>query len=203
MHLSVARVTAGPRQTHLCRSVGVSEPLEDGMFVLHPLSLSTDVDECVSGGGVCPRRRKCVNTFGSFLCKCHLGFRLTYINGRYTCIGEADARLLKLERVGHVYWFSLDLLGRVPELHWFKNTEVPECVIRSMKSTKRMEVVCLFWQCRATVVFLSAWSLLSLSLTDKDTRPFCSLNPDSLKCRCQSSTCAGNTSLLLLPNTST
>uniref|UniRef100_H2L9V6 Nephronectin a n=1 Tax=Oryzias latipes TaxID=8090 RepID=H2L9V6_ORYLA len=48
-----------------------------------------DVDECVSGGGVCPRRRKCVNTFGSFICKCHLGFRLTYVNGRYTCLGES------------------------------------------------------------------------------------------------------------------
>ncbi|XP_065806675.1 nephronectin-like [Labrus bergylta] len=48
-----------------------------------------DIDECVSGGVVCPRRRKCVNTFGSFVCKCHLGFKLTYINGRYNCIGEA------------------------------------------------------------------------------------------------------------------
>ncbi|XP_011485445.2 nephronectin isoform X2 [Oryzias latipes] len=47
-----------------------------------------DVDECVSGGGVCPRRRKCVNTFGSFICKCHLGFRLTYVNGRYTCLDK-------------------------------------------------------------------------------------------------------------------
>ncbi|KAM3857462.1 nephronectin [Diretmus argenteus] len=69
-----------------------------------------DVDECVLGGGVCPRRRKCVNTFGSFLCKCHLGFKLTYINGRYSCI-------------------------------------------------------------------------------DKDTRPFCSLNPSSPKCRCKDGRC--------------
>ncbi|KAG7215169.1 hypothetical protein INR49_009453 [Caranx melampygus] len=51
-----------------------------------------DIDECVSGGGgVCPRRRKCVNTFGSFVCKCHFGFKLTYINGRYTCI-DKDTR---------------------------------------------------------------------------------------------------------------
>ncbi|XP_033984148.1 nephronectin-like isoform X2 [Trematomus bernacchii] len=48
----------------------------------------SDIDECVSAAGVCPRRRKCVNTFGSFLCKCHLGFRLTYINGRYSCIDK-------------------------------------------------------------------------------------------------------------------
>ncbi|XP_074518290.1 nephronectin-like [Halichoeres trimaculatus] len=47
-----------------------------------------DVNECVSGGGVCPHRRKCVNTFGSFVCRCHLGFKLTYINGRYSCIDK-------------------------------------------------------------------------------------------------------------------
>ncbi|KAM6909402.1 nephronectin-like [Xenentodon cancila] len=50
-----------------------------------------DMDECVSGGGVCPRRRKCVNTFGSFFCKCHLGFRLVYLDGRYACI-DKDSR---------------------------------------------------------------------------------------------------------------
>ncbi|XP_026225083.1 nephronectin [Anabas testudineus] len=47
-----------------------------------------DIDECASGGGVCPHRRKCVNTFGSFMCKCHHGFKLMYINGRYTCIDK-------------------------------------------------------------------------------------------------------------------
>ncbi|KAM8881397.1 nephronectin-like [Synchiropus picturatus] len=47
-----------------------------------------DIDECMLGGAVCPRRRKCINTFGSFLCKCHLGFKLIYINGRYSCIDK-------------------------------------------------------------------------------------------------------------------
>ncbi|KAG7260433.1 hypothetical protein CRUP_029432 [Coryphaenoides rupestris] len=70
-----------------------------------------DIDECVQRKGVCPRDRKCVNTFGSFLCNCHQGFKLVYINGRYTC-------------------------------------------------------------------------------TDKDTRPFCSLNPFSPKCRCRGRRCA-------------
>ncbi|KAK2863414.1 hypothetical protein Q5P01_002947 [Channa striata] len=69
-----------------------------------------DINECVLGGGGCPHRRKCVNTFGSFVCKCQLGFKLTYINGRYTCI-------------------------------------------------------------------------------DKDTRPFCSLNPSAPKCRCEDGGC--------------
>uniref|UniRef100_A0A3P8V2Q4 Nephronectin-like n=1 Tax=Cynoglossus semilaevis TaxID=244447 RepID=A0A3P8V2Q4_CYNSE len=45
-----------------------------------------DIDECALGA-TCPRHRKCVNTFGSFLCKCHYGFKLTYINGGYVCIG--------------------------------------------------------------------------------------------------------------------
>uniref|UniRef100_A0A672ZB19 Nephronectin a n=2 Tax=Sphaeramia orbicularis TaxID=375764 RepID=A0A672ZB19_9TELE len=69
-----------------------------------------DINECFSGGGVCSHRRKCVNTFGSFVCKCHLGFKLTYINGRYNCI-------------------------------------------------------------------------------DKDSRPFCSLNPDAPLCRCKDGSC--------------
>lgn len=36
---------------------------------------------------VCPRFRKCVNTFGSYICKCHEGFDLQYINGKYQCLG--------------------------------------------------------------------------------------------------------------------
>ncbi|XP_030609697.1 nephronectin-like [Archocentrus centrarchus] len=80
-----------------------------------------DIDECVLGGGVCPRRRKCVNTFGSFICKCHLGFRLMYINGQYTCI-------------------------------------------------------------------------------DKDTRPFCSLNPSSPKCRCKDGSCKAIPKVILEPH---
>ncbi|XP_047009921.1 nephronectin a isoform X8 [Ictalurus punctatus] len=45
-----------------------------------------DVDECATGRGVCPRFRKCINTFGSYICKCHDGFDLQYINGKYQCI---------------------------------------------------------------------------------------------------------------------
>lgn len=100
MHLSVSGVTSGPRQTVLCRSVRAPDPHGFMMFLgflvasaslcLPPTSLPADVDECSLGGAVCPRRRKCFNTFGSFFCKCHLGFRLTYINGRYACIGEAE-----------------------------------------------------------------------------------------------------------------
>ncbi|KAM9143300.1 nephronectin isoform 1-T1 [Pangshura tecta] len=44
-----------------------------------------DVDECATGRVVCPRFRKCVNTFGSYFCKCHKGFDLVYIGGKYQC----------------------------------------------------------------------------------------------------------------------
>ncbi|KAG8519433.1 Nephronectin [Galemys pyrenaicus] len=44
-----------------------------------------DVDECASGRASCPRHRQCLNTFGSYICKCHAGFDLMYIGGRYQC----------------------------------------------------------------------------------------------------------------------
>lgn len=53
-----------------------------------------DVDECAAGIAVCPRFRKCINTFGSYICKCHEGFDLQYINGKYQCIGTVAAPLL-------------------------------------------------------------------------------------------------------------
>lgn len=51
---------------------------------------SADVDECAAGIAVCPRFRKCINTFGSYICKCHEGFDLQYINGKYQCIGTVS-----------------------------------------------------------------------------------------------------------------
>ncbi|XP_068956701.1 epidermal growth factor-like protein 6 isoform X2 [Petaurus breviceps papuanus] len=45
-----------------------------------------DVDECSSGKVLCPYNRRCVNTFGSYYCKCHIGFELKYVNGRYDCV---------------------------------------------------------------------------------------------------------------------
>ncbi|KAG8454124.1 hypothetical protein GDO86_000677 [Hymenochirus boettgeri] len=44
-----------------------------------------DVDECATGKIVCPRLRKCVNTFGSYICKCHEGYDLIHAAGKYQC----------------------------------------------------------------------------------------------------------------------
>ncbi|XP_027399699.1 nephronectin isoform X1 [Bos indicus x Bos taurus] len=44
-----------------------------------------DIDECATGRASCPRHRQCVNTFGSYICKCHKGFDLMYIGGKYQC----------------------------------------------------------------------------------------------------------------------
>ncbi|XP_054680753.1 nephronectin isoform X4 [Grus americana] len=44
-----------------------------------------DIDECAAGRVICPRFRHCVNTFGSYVCRCHKGFDLMYIGGKYQC----------------------------------------------------------------------------------------------------------------------
>uniref|UniRef100_A0A1A8NG52 EGF-like-domain, multiple 6 n=1 Tax=Nothobranchius rachovii TaxID=451742 RepID=A0A1A8NG52_9TELE len=44
-----------------------------------------DIDECITGKNLCPYNRKCVNTFGSYYCKCQDGFDLKYLNGKYDC----------------------------------------------------------------------------------------------------------------------
>ncbi|XP_054059423.1 nephronectin isoform X6 [Rissa tridactyla] len=44
-----------------------------------------DIDECATGRVICPRFRQCVNTFGSYICRCHKGFDLMYIGGKYQC----------------------------------------------------------------------------------------------------------------------
>ncbi|KAM5192100.1 nephronectin isoform 3-T3 [Mantella aurantiaca] len=44
-----------------------------------------DVDECATGKAVCPRFRNCVNTFGSYICKCYPGYDLIHAHGKYQC----------------------------------------------------------------------------------------------------------------------
>lgn len=51
----------------------------------------SDIDECVTGKNLCPYDRQCVNTFGSYFCKCQEGFDLKYVEGKYDCVGEVYA----------------------------------------------------------------------------------------------------------------
>uniref|UniRef100_A0A8B9PVS8 Nephronectin n=1 Tax=Apteryx owenii TaxID=8824 RepID=A0A8B9PVS8_APTOW len=44
-----------------------------------------DIDECATGRVICPRFRHCINTFGSYICRCRKGFDLMYIGGKYQC----------------------------------------------------------------------------------------------------------------------
>ncbi|KAJ8378349.1 hypothetical protein AAFF_G00243690 [Aldrovandia affinis] len=44
-----------------------------------------DIDECASGKNLCPYNRRCVNTFGSYYCKCQIGYDLKYFDGKYDC----------------------------------------------------------------------------------------------------------------------
>lgn len=53
------------------------------------LSLSlSDIDECVTGKSLCPYNRQCVNTFGSYYCKCQNGYDLKYTGSKYDCVGK-------------------------------------------------------------------------------------------------------------------
>ncbi|XP_028292214.1 epidermal growth factor-like protein 6 isoform X2 [Gouania willdenowi] len=45
-----------------------------------------DIDECVTGKNLCPHNRQCVNTFGSYFCKCQNGYDLKYVDGKYDCV---------------------------------------------------------------------------------------------------------------------
>ncbi|XP_050952535.1 nephronectin [Labeo rohita] len=59
-----------------------------------------DVDECVTGQASCPRFRKCVNTFGSYVCRCHEGFELRHINGKYHCTDKKFSSIC-YDKPGH------------------------------------------------------------------------------------------------------
>ncbi|XP_071783178.1 epidermal growth factor-like protein 6 isoform X2 [Centroberyx gerrardi] len=45
-----------------------------------------DIDECVTGKNLCPFNRQCINTFGSYYCKCQNGYDLKYVDGKYDCV---------------------------------------------------------------------------------------------------------------------
>ncbi|XP_031725446.1 epidermal growth factor-like protein 6 isoform X3 [Anarrhichthys ocellatus] len=52
-----------------------------------------DIDECVTGNNLCPYDRQCVNTFGSYFCKCQNGYDLKYVDGKYDCVAIQDSQV--------------------------------------------------------------------------------------------------------------
>lgn len=61
--------------------------LKANVFQCH---LPSDIDECVTGKNLCPYNRQCVNTFGSYFCKCQEGYDLKYVDGKYDCVGKMN-----------------------------------------------------------------------------------------------------------------
>ncbi|XP_070694847.1 epidermal growth factor-like protein 6 isoform X3 [Pempheris klunzingeri] len=52
-----------------------------------------DINECVTGKNLCPYNRQCVNTFGSYYCKCQDGYDLKYVDGKYDCVAIPDPQV--------------------------------------------------------------------------------------------------------------
>ncbi|XP_070553531.1 uncharacterized protein [Ptychodera flava] len=57
----------------------------DGMEVDTDGRTCVDIDECRTLRHPCPRRRRCQNTFGSYMCLCEVGFSFEYVDGRLRC----------------------------------------------------------------------------------------------------------------------
>ncbi|XP_075770877.1 epidermal growth factor-like protein 6 isoform X2 [Pelodiscus sinensis] len=49
-----------------------------------------DIDECSTGKAICSYNRRCVNTFGSYYCKCQIGYELKYVSGHYDCVDKNE-----------------------------------------------------------------------------------------------------------------
>ncbi|XP_030283474.1 epidermal growth factor-like protein 6 isoform X1 [Sparus aurata] len=66
----------------LCPSAGLQLAQDERTCV--------DIDECVTGKNLCPYNRQCVNTFGSYYCKCQEGYDLKYVDGKYDCVDHDE-----------------------------------------------------------------------------------------------------------------
>ncbi|XP_076025954.1 epidermal growth factor-like protein 6 isoform X2 [Genypterus blacodes] len=62
-----------------------------GLQLGHDERTCVDIDECVTGKNLCPFNKQCVNTFGSYFCKCQNGYDLKYVDGKYDCVALPDS----------------------------------------------------------------------------------------------------------------
>ncbi|XP_045910053.1 epidermal growth factor-like protein 6 isoform X2 [Micropterus dolomieu] len=76
----------------LCPSVGLQ--------LGHDERNCVDIDECVTGKNLCPHNRQCVNTFGSYYCKCQDGYDLKYVDGKYDCV-DLDECAVSTHKCSH------------------------------------------------------------------------------------------------------
>ena len=110
--------------------------LEGGCFLAIPdISCFSilDTDECASDKAVCPHDRRCVNTFGSYYCKCHVGFELKYLSGRYDCVGKNWWHLLFFSSPHQTCRPSLQIFW-----HQFSLLVEPSTVLTSLTTQKKL-----------------------------------------------------------------
>lgn len=69
-----------------------------------------DIDECTSGLNVCPTVSTCINTDGSYYCKCNEGY---FQSNSYSCSG--NSLVIRLENV--ILFFLVYCLVRVYTLY--------------------------------------------------------------------------------------
>lgn len=65
-----------------------------------------DIDECTSGLNVCPTVSTCINTDGSYYCKCNEGY---FQSNSYSCSG--NSLVIRSENVilffgGYIIWYE-------------------------------------------------------------------------------------------------
>uniref|UniRef100_A0A8C8S0Q1 EGF like domain multiple 6 n=1 Tax=Pelusios castaneus TaxID=367368 RepID=A0A8C8S0Q1_9SAUR len=58
-----------------------------------------DIDECSTGKAICSYNRRCVNTFGSYYCKCQIGYELKYVSGHYDCVVIPENLVKEVTRI--------------------------------------------------------------------------------------------------------
>ncbi|XP_053863640.1 epidermal growth factor-like protein 6 isoform X3 [Malaclemys terrapin pileata] len=60
---------------------------------------TADIDECSTGKAICSYNRRCVNTFGSYYCKCQIGYELKYVRGHYDCVVIPENLVKEVTRI--------------------------------------------------------------------------------------------------------